>query len=218
MSAETTAPRRSSPRSSPTSASPSRSSSASWSPARRRCSPRRSTRSPTPATRACCCSAARRAKRAADAAAPVRLRPRALLLGVRRRAGAVHARRGCSRSTRASRSSSTRTSSSRRGGRSASCWSRIVLEGLSLPHRRARGRARVAARRSLVALHPRAPRRPELPVVLLEDTGALVGLVFALVGVIAVRSHRRRRCWDGVGTHRHRPAARRRSRSCSRSR
>ena len=42
----------------PTQASRSRSSSASWSPARRRCWRRRCTRWPTPPTRACCCSGA----------------------------------------------------------------------------------------------------------------------------------------------------------------
>ncbi len=49
---------------------------------------------------------------------------------------------------------------------------------------------------------------PELPVVLLEDTGALVGLAFALVGVGADRRHRR----PGLGRrrhHRHRHPARR---------
>ncbi len=51
------------PRCWPTSASQSRSSSRSCSPAPRRCWPRRSTRWPTPATRGCCCSAARQAKK-----------------------------------------------------------------------------------------------------------------------------------------------------------
>ncbi|MDA8434918.1 MAG: cation diffusion facilitator family transporter [Actinomycetales bacterium] len=44
----------------------------------------------------------------------------------------------------------------------------------------------------------REVRQPELPVVLLEDAGALVGLVFALVGVsLAVVTGDGR--WDGVG-------------------
>ncbi len=38
----------------------------------------------------------------------------------------------------------------------------------------------------------RAARQPELPVILLEDAGALVGLVFALVGVGHGRRHWRR--------------------------
>ncbi|EUA07332.1 cation efflux family protein [Mycobacterium xenopi 4042] len=45
----------------------------------------------------------------------------------------------------------------------------------------------------------RTSRNPELPVVLLEDTGALVGLVFALagVGLTAVTGDP---VWDGIGT------------------
>ncbi len=44
----------------------------------------------------------------------------------------------------------------------------------------------------------REARQPELPVVLLEDTGALVGLVFALLGVsLAVLTGDAR--WDGLG-------------------
>jgi cation diffusion facilitator family transporter len=44
----------------------------------------------------------------------------------------------------------------------------------------------------------RRARQPELPVVLLEDFGALVGLVFALVGVsLAVLTDNPR--WDGLG-------------------
>jgi|SRR5258705_1217325 cation diffusion facilitator family transporter len=45
----------------------------------------------------------------------------------------------------------------------------------------------------------RTSRNPELPVVLLEDTGALVGLVFALAGVgLTVLTDDP--VWDGVGT------------------
>ena len=45
----------------------------------------------------------------------------------------------------------------------------------------------------------RSSRNPELPVVLLEDTGALVGLAFALVGVgLTVATGNP--VWDGVGT------------------
>ncbi len=45
----------------------------------------------------------------------------------------------------------------------------------------------------------RRSRNPELPVVLLEDTGALLGLVFALFGVgLAVLTGNP--VWDGVGT------------------
>ena len=45
----------------------------------------------------------------------------------------------------------------------------------------------------------RTSRNPELPVVLLEDTGALIGLIFALIGVGPDGAHRR----SGVGRHRH---------------
>jgi cation diffusion facilitator family transporter len=45
----------------------------------------------------------------------------------------------------------------------------------------------------------RTSRNPELPVVLLEDTGALVGLVFALAGV-GLTVLTRNAVWDGIGT------------------
>lgn len=45
----------------------------------------------------------------------------------------------------------------------------------------------------------RTSRNPELPVVLLEDTGALVGLAFALVGV-GLTMLTGNPVWDGIGT------------------
>lgn len=45
----------------------------------------------------------------------------------------------------------------------------------------------------------RSSRNPELPVVLLEDTGALIGLAFALVGV-GLTMVTGNPVWDGVGT------------------
>lgn len=45
----------------------------------------------------------------------------------------------------------------------------------------------------------RTSRNPELPVVLLEDSGALVGLVFALIGV-GLTMLTGNPVWDGVGT------------------
>lgn len=45
----------------------------------------------------------------------------------------------------------------------------------------------------------RRSRNPELPVVLLEDTGALLGLVFALLGV-GLTMFTGNPIWDGVGT------------------
>jgi divalent metal cation (Fe/Co/Zn/Cd) transporter len=45
----------------------------------------------------------------------------------------------------------------------------------------------------------RRTKNPELPIVLLEDTAALLGLAFALLGVgLSVITHNGR--WDGVGT------------------
>ncbi len=73
----------------------------------------------------------------------------------------------------------------------------IVLEGFSL---------RTAVRESNVTRGAaswwefvRRAKAPELPVVLLEDTGALLGLVLALIGVtLAVVTGNGR--WDGVGS------------------
>jgi cation diffusion facilitator family transporter len=74
----------------------------------------------------------------------------------------------------------------------------MVLEGLSLrtaykeasSHRSSRGSWLGWIRRS---------KQPELPVVLLEDSGALVGLTFALAGVTLARMTGEPR-WDAVGS------------------
>jgi cation diffusion facilitator family transporter len=74
----------------------------------------------------------------------------------------------------------------------------MVLEGFSLrtayreasEHRSTTGRWLHWIRRS---------KQPELPVVLLEDTGALIGLVIALAGVILARATGNAR-WDAVGS------------------
>ena len=57
----------------------------------------------------------------------------------------------------------------------------IVLEGMSF--RTAMKEANRARGRRSLSKFVRDSRQPELPVILLEDAGALVGLVFALVGV-----------------------------------
>jgi cation diffusion facilitator family transporter len=57
----------------------------------------------------------------------------------------------------------------------------IVLEGLSF--RTAMKEANHARGRRSLATFVRDTRQPELPVILLEDTGALIGLLFALIGV-----------------------------------
>ena len=49
-----------------------------------------------------------------------------------------------------------------------------------------------------MAIHPDS-RNPELPVVLLEDTGALIGLMFALLGV-GLTIITGKPVWDGIGT------------------
>ena len=94
----------------------------------------------------------------------------------------------------------------------------MVLESFSLPHGLASRPASADVERvGMVALHPPSPEAPELPVVLLEDTGALVGLVLALGGVTLtlvtdepdVRRHRH-------AVHRHPARASSRSRSRSR--
>jgi cation diffusion facilitator family transporter len=72
----------------------------------------------------------------------------------------------------------------------------IVLEGFSL-RTAVREANRARGKRSLFRFL-RAARQPELPVILLEDLGALVGLVFALFGVsMAVATGDGR--WDGLG-------------------
>ena len=117
----------------------------------------------------------------------------------------------CSPSTRASRRSATRTSSSRSRSPSSSSWWRSCS-------RRSRSAPRSSSRRKVKDPQVswwtfiRRSKNPELPVVLLEDLGALVGLVIALTAVTVAHV-----TGDaGVGRRRHaghRPAAHRRSRS-----
>lgn len=72
----------------------------------------------------------------------------------------------------------------------------IVLEGLSF-RTAIREANHARGQRSLVEF-VRDARQPELPVILLEDAGALVGLVFALVGVALATITGDAR-WDGMG-------------------
>jgi cation diffusion facilitator family transporter len=73
----------------------------------------------------------------------------------------------------------------------------IVLEGTSF--RTAVREARKIKGDAGWAAFVRRSKNPELPVVLLEDTGALIGLVLALAGVgIALATDDAR--WDGLGT------------------
>ncbi len=72
----------------------------------------------------------------------------------------------------------------------------VALEAFSL--RTAMGEANKSRGRRTLFRYVRDARQPELPVVLLEDSGALIGLVFALVGVgmATVTGDAR---WDGLG-------------------
>ena len=171
---------RSSPRSSPTSGSPSRSSSRSRSRDRRRCSRSRSTRSPTPATRACCSSAASAAARRPPSEHPFGFGTEryfwafivALVLFTLGSLFALY--EGVEKLIDPHELDSPICAFAVLGVA-------IVLEGLSL---------RTAHREATPSRHGRSwwqfirtTKSPELPVVLLEDTGALVGLLFALIGI-----------------------------------
>lgn len=73
----------------------------------------------------------------------------------------------------------------------------IVAEGFSL--RTAVGESNRVRGRSSWVRFVRRSKSPELPVVLLEDAGALIGLVFALIGVSAAAITGNSR-WDGLGS------------------
>ena len=81
----------------------------------------------------------------------------------------------------------------------------IVVEGLSL--RTAHHEALPSRQGRTWWKFIRTTKSPELPVVLLEDSGALVGLLFALVGISLAEITGNAR-WDALGQRRHRPAAR----------
>jgi len=73
----------------------------------------------------------------------------------------------------------------------------IVAEGFSL--RTAVGESNRVRGKSSWVRFVRRSKSPELPVVLLEDAGALIGLVFALIGVSAAAITGNSR-WDGLGS------------------
>jgi cation diffusion facilitator family transporter len=73
----------------------------------------------------------------------------------------------------------------------------IVLEGLSL--RTALKESAEGRRGRSVAAYIRSAKSPELPVVLLEDTAALTGLAFALLGVVLTLVTGSG-YWDAAGT------------------
>ena len=144
--------------------------------------------------------------------APVRLRARAVLLGLRR--GACCSRRplfaifeGIDKIRHPHELESIE-------------WAIGILlvghgaRGVLVPHRdRSRRTTCAAASRWR---YIRRAKEPELPVVLLEDSGALIGLVIALTAVDRLEGHRRR----GAGRRRHavhrHPARDHRHRPCRR--
>jgi len=73
----------------------------------------------------------------------------------------------------------------------------MVLEGLSL--RTARAESKPLKGSGSWLQFVRRTKNPELPVVLLEDTAALLGLVFALIGVVLATLTDNGR-WDAAGT------------------
>ncbi len=73
----------------------------------------------------------------------------------------------------------------------------VAMEGMSL-RTAAREGSKAKGARSWVA-YVRSAKAPELPVVLLEDFAALIGLTFALLGV-GLTLLTRRAEWDAVGT------------------
>jgi cation diffusion facilitator family transporter len=73
----------------------------------------------------------------------------------------------------------------------------LVLESISF--RTAVHEARPAKGRSSWARYIRRSKSPELPVVLLEDAGALIGLIIALTAVI-IDTVTGNAIWDGIGT------------------
>ena len=110
---------------------------------------------------------------------------------------AVQRRRAVRRSTRACRRSATRTRSTRPLVAIGILVFAIVLEGFSF--RTAIAEARRCKGADSWSAFIRHAKTPELPVVLLEDFAALIGLVLALLGVgLAVLTGNA--VWDGVGT------------------
>ena len=111
----------------------------------------------------------------------------------------------------------TRTTSTRPRWAIVILLGAIVLEGLSFRTAVTEARNRSAATRRWWQFIRRA-KNPELPVVLLEDFAALIGLSIALVARRALADATGNARWDAAGTPRHRHAARRASPSSSRSR
>ena len=139
--------------------------------------------------------------------APLRVRPGALLLVVRRGAGALHARLAVRHLRGHPQARSTPRRSRTRRSRSASSPSPSSPRSFSF--RTAIKETRAVKGDATYRQFIRHAKVPELPVVLLEDLGALTGLVIALGG----DHHRQRRPATPTGT----PTAPSRSACCSAS-
>ena len=148
----------------------------------RRCCRRRSTRSPTPATRGCCCSGGKRAHRPADERhpfgyAPVRYFYSFIVAFVLFSLGGVFSIfEGIEKLRQPARGRGPRDA------RSRVLLGAMVLEALSFRTARAEANE-VRPKASRGGQFIRHTKSPDLPVVLLEDFAALIGLVIALVGV-----------------------------------
>ena len=111
----------------------------------------------------------------------------------------------CSRCTRAYTRCSTRRASTSGSGCRSRCWLiGITLESLSF--RTAIIEANHVRGGVAWASFIRHARAPELPVILLEDFAALIGLALALFGV-GLTLITGNGVWDGIGTLAHRRAA-----------
>ena len=154
------------------------------SPGRRRCSPRRSTRSPTPRNQGLLFlggapgGAARRRPSTPSGTGATATSGRSSSRSSCSRSAA------CSRSTRASRSSrDPHEIELARASAFVILGVAIVARGVLPPHRRHGDPSAVKRRRHRGGRFIRRSKSPELPVVLLEDLGALLGLLLALAGV-----------------------------------
>ena len=147
----------------------------------------------------------RRAERAATPEHPFGYGRDRYIYALHRRRSCCSASVACSPSTRACTSCSTPRRWSRRPGRSACCVVAIVLEGFSL-RTAIKETDEVKSPRESYWAFIRTPGRPELPVVLLEDTAALHRPGVRAARRRAGRAHRQRRL-RRPGHRRDRPAA-----------
>ena len=132
------------------------------------------------------------------AATPVRVRPGALHLRVHRVHRAVQRRRSVRVVRRHPQAPAPGSRSTSGSGCRSPCWS-IALALESMSFRTAIDEANHVRTEASWRDFIRHARAPELPVVLLEDFAALIGLVFALFGV-GLTLITGNGIWDGIGT------------------